>query len=478
MKRIIKAILVGAGNRGMTVYGQYALNFKDKLKFIAVAEPIKTRRIKFASIHNISSDMCFESWEQILNKEKLADVAFICTQDQMHVEPTVKALEKGYDVLLEKPMAHNLEGCIKIIKKVEETGRILGIAHVLRYTDFFSTIYNVINEGLLGKVVNISHRENVSWYHMAHSFVRGNWRNSEDSSPMILAKCCHDLDLLYWMVGEKPEKISSFGGLMHFRKANMPEGAPKYCVEGCPIEKSCLYYAPRIYIDIEPIVQILKYSNNHFLKFVANLRKNHKKTLKFLSSLIPALKRLIFWKEWPVEPIFSGQPEEREGDYSEQAKYQILSRSKYGKCVYKCDNDVVDHQVVNIEFENGVTANLIMHGFSEREGRTLRIDGTRATLIGKFRDSAQKITLYDHFTGLSKIIFTQELTMDASGHGGGDFLLIDAFIETLLDPSVKEPLTNARETLESHLMAFAAEGSRLGQKIINMKDFRKKSDDS
>ena len=478
LNNLIKAILIGAGNRGMTVYGQYALNFKEKLKFIAVAEPIKTRRIQFASLHNIPSDMCFESWEEILNKEKLADVAFICTQDQMHVEPTIKALEKGYNVLLEKPMAHNLEGCMKIIKKVEETERILGVAHVLRYTDFFSTIYNTIKEGLLGEIINISHRENVSWYHMAHSFVRGNWRNSEKSSPMILAKCCHDLDLLYWMVGKKPEKISSFGGLMHFRRENMPEGAPNYCVEGCPIEKDCLYYAPRIYIDIEPIVQILKYSNNRFLKFLANLRKDHKKILKYMSLLIPPIKRLIFWKEWPVEPIYSGQPEEKEGDYSDQAKYKLLRRSKYGKCVYKCDNNVVDHQIVNIEFENGVTTTLTMHGFSEREGRTLRIDGTKATLIGKFRDSAQKITLYDHFTGLNDVIFTQELTMDTSEHGGGNLLLIDAFIDTLLDPSVKEPLTNARETLESHLMAFAAEESRLGQKIIDMEDFRRKSDGS
>jgi len=476
LNNLIKAILIGAGNRGMTVYGQYALNFKEKLKFIAVAEPIKARRIQFASLHNISSDMCFETWEDLLSRERLADVAFICTQDQMHVEPTIKALEKGYNVLLEKPMAHNLEGCMKIIKKVEETGRILGIAHVLRYTNFFSTIYNAIKEGLLGKVVNISHRENVSWYHMAHSFVRGNWRNSENSSPMILAKCCHDLDLLNWMVGRKVEKVSSFGGLIHFQKENMPEGAPDYCVEGCPIEGSCLYYAPRIYIDIEPILQILKYSNSRFLKFLANLRKNHKKTLKFLSLLIPALKRLIFWKEWPVEPIYSGQPEEIEGDYSDQAKYEILRKSSYGKCVYKCDNNVVDHQTVSIEFENGVTSCLTMHGFSEREGRTIRIDGTKATLIGMFRDSAQKITLYDHFTGLNDTIFTQELTMDTSGHGGGDFLLVDAFIETLLNPSIKEPLTNARETLESHLMAFAAEESRLKQKTINMEDFRKKSE--
>ena len=460
----------------MTVYGQYALNFKEKLKFLAVAEPIKARREQFASLHNIPVEMCFKSWEEVLNKDKLADVAFICTQDQMHIQPAIKALEKGYNVLLEKPMAHTLEGCLKIVKKVEDSNQILGIAHVLRYTNFFSTIFNTIQEGLLGDLINISHRENVSWYHMAHSFVRGNWKNSETSSPMILAKCCHDLDLLYWLVGNKPKIISSFGSLKHFRKENMPKGAPNYCVKGCPIEDSCLYYAPRIYIDIEPILQEIKYSNNKFLKFLANLRKNHKKTLTRLSSLIPILKRLRYWREWPVEPLYSGQPEEIEEDYSDLAKINLLRRSPYGKCVYNCDNNVVDHQVVNIEFENGVTANLTMHGFSEREGRTLRIDGTKATLMGEFRDSGQKIVLYDHFNGTEKIIFSQDLTMDASGHGGGDFLLIDAFLEALLNPAKIEPLTNAQETLESHLMAFAAEKSRLEGKTINMMEFREKSE--
>ena len=473
---MIKAILIGAGNRGMTVYGQYALKFKEKLKFVAVAEPIKVRREEFASIHDIPVEWCFESWEEILKKDKLADVAFICTQDQMHVEPTIKALEKGYNILLEKPMAHTLEGCLKIIKKVESTKQILGVAHVLRYTKFFSTIFNVIQEGLLGEIINISHRENVSWYHMAHSFVRGNWRNSETSSPMILAKCCHDLDLLYWVVDSKPKTISSFGSLKHFRKENTPKGAPNYCVEGCPIEDSCLYYAPRIYIDIEPIIQEIKYSQNKFLKFLANLRKNHKKTLTRLSSLISILKRLRYWRDWPVEPLYSGQPEEIEEDYSDQAKFNLLRRSDYGKCVYNCDNNVVDHQVVNIEFENGVTANLTMHGFSEREGRTLRIDGTKATLMGEFRDSGQKLVLYDHFNGEEKIIFSQDLTLDTSGHGGGDFSFIDAFIETLLNPSKMEPLTNARDTLESHFMAFAAEKSRLELKSIDMTEFREKSE--
>ncbi len=471
----IKAILIGAGNRGMTVYGKYALENKGKLRFVAVAEPISSRLERFAMLHNIPPELCFDTWEDLLTKEKFADVAFICTQDQLHIEPTIMALERGYHVLLEKPMAHTLDGCISITKKVEETGNILGIGHVLRYTGFFSTIYNTIRQGLLGEIINISHRENVSWYHMAHSFVRGNWRNIKESSPMILAKCCHDLDLLFWLVGSHPKSITSFGNLKHFKPENSPKGAPNFCVEGCPIEDSCLYYAPRIYIDIEPILQILNQSQIKYYKFVSNLRKNHPKFLKILSTIIKSLKPLVNWKDWPVKPMYLGQPEESLGDYSNEAKISILSRSSYGRCVYKCDNDVVDHQIVNIEFENGVTASLTMHGFSDREGRTLRIDGTKGTLIGEFGDSYQQIIIRDHYSHSEETIFKKNLSSDLSGHGGGDFILISKFIEALLDPNNPQPLTNARESIESHLMAFAADESRLNETVINMKNFRIKA---
>ena len=471
MENTISAILLGAGNRGMDYYGGYALKFPNKLKFVAVAEPVQFRKEKFARLHEIPLERTYNSWEEVLGEEKFADVAFVCTQDQMHVEPTLEALDKGYHVLLEKPMAHTLEGCIKIVKKVENTKRILGICHVLRYTNFFTTVKDTIQKGLLGNIVNISHRENVSWYHMAHSFVRGNWRNVDLSSPMILAKCCHDLDLLYWMVGDKPKKINSFGSLQHFTPSNAPKNSPNYCVEGCPIEKTCLYYAPRIYIDIIPIIQILEKSNQIGFKVLANLRKKHLRLITTLSRLIKLVRRLRYWREWPVAPLYSGLPEEAIEDYSDETKMEILKTSPYGRCVYKCDNDVVDHQVVNIEFENNATANLIMHGFSEREGRTLRIDGTKATLTGKFFDSGQEITLFDHFSGTKKVIFSQKITSDSSGHGGGDFALVDAFLETLHN-NKSQPLTSAYETLESHLMAFAANESRLHAKVIDMENFR------
>lgn len=472
MNTPIKAVLMGAGNRGMT-YGGYALKYPDKLNFVAVAEPIKRRREKFAQLHHISEDNIFNDWEELLIQNKLADVAVICTQDQMHTNPTITALEKGYDILLEKPMAHTLEDCLTIVQKAEETGRILGVCHVLRYTEFFNTIKKTIESGRLGKIINITHRENVAWYHYSHSYVRGEWANREISSPMILAKCCHDLDLLYWFVNDIPAKISSTGGLSHFIRQNAPEGAPDYCVEGCPIEDSCLYYAPRIYIDIEPIIQIVQKSNKRFYKFLMKLRKDHVKFLTFLAKIVPPLKRLRYWRDWPVNYLY----EEEEEDYSDETKRRILKRSPYGKCVYQSDNNVVDHQLVQINFSNGVTASLTMHGFSESEGRTLRIDGTKGTLRGRFMSFGETITFYDHYTGEKEKIFQKELDVSGAQHGGGDYKLLDAFIETLTTKE-SSSLTNAREAIESHMMAFAADEARLHEKMVNMDMYHKKLKDT
>ncbi len=470
----VTAVLLGAGRRGFHVYGNYATKNKKKLKFIAVAEPIQKRRENFAKLHEIPPNRCFERWEDLLSKEKLADVAFICTQDQIHTEPTLLALNKGYHVLLEKPMSNRLVDCIKIVQKVEDTGRILGVSHVLRYADFFLTIFKIIKSKLLGDIVNISQRENISWYHMAHSYVRGPWSKVEKSSPIILAKACHDLDLLYCMVGCLPKKISSFGSLLYFNPENAPKGAPKYCLEGCPNKNICNYYAPRTYIDIIPIIQIIQKGKNKLYKLIGNLRKNHTKLLTFLAKIIPPFRRLRYWSEWPVYYLYTDQEE----DYSDEAKMKILKTSPYGRCVYYCNNDVADHQVVNIEFENGVTANFTLHGFSEKEGRTLRIDGTQATLVGEFHDAYKKLTLYNHYTGKKKVILNKKLSFRTVEHGGGDPKLIDAFLESIINPSIKQPLTSARECLESHLMAFAAYESRIKGTVINMEDFRKKSERS
>jgi predicted dehydrogenase len=255
MEKPITAVLVGAGNRGR-LYGRYALKNPRKLAFSSVAEPIENRLERFSRQHGIPRERRFRHWKALLEQNRLADAAFICTQDQMHTEATLRALERGYHVLLEKPMATTLDDCLRIVTKAREKRQFLAICHVLRYTEFFSTIHNIIHQGLLGRMVSVQHAENIAWYHFSHSYVRGEWANRRLSAPVILAKCCHDLDLLYWLVGSMAARISSFGNLLHFRRENAPENGPAFCVEGCPIEDSCLYYAPRLYIDIVPIEQI------------------------------------------------------------------------------------------------------------------------------------------------------------------------------------------------------------------------------
>ena len=227
----VTAVVIGAGQRGADVYAAYALNFPNELKIVGVAEPLDDRRAEFAKLHGISDENCFNTWEELLGKERFADCALVCTQDKMHYGPVMRALELGYDVLCEKPMSPDRDELLAMGQKAADTGRILSIAHVLRYSPFFVKIKELIDEGAIGDLMTIQHIESVGYWHMAHSFVRGNWRSSKETSPMILAKCCHDMDILLWLAGSRCKSVSSFGSLKHFKAENAPKGAAKYCLE-------------------------------------------------------------------------------------------------------------------------------------------------------------------------------------------------------------------------------------------------------
>jgi predicted dehydrogenase len=294
------------------------------------------------------------------------------------------------------------------------------VCHVLRYTAFFAKLHEIIASGRLGEVVTVEHRENVVYWHMAHSFVRGNWRNSQLESPMILAKCCHDMDILFWNLGPV-SRLNSFGSLIHFQKSEAPPGATTRCTDGCPAAGDCPFYAPRIYLGS--------------------------------------------YTGWPVSVISE--------DSSLEARRHALETGPYGRCVYACDNDVVDHQTVNMEFANGATGVLFMHGHSHEEGRTMRYDGTRATLRGKFGYGfGENIEIHDHLTGQ---IEQADVQTASSGHGGGDEGIMTAFVRALHDP--RTALTTAREALESHLMAFAAEEARVDGSVVTMDDFRRRAEE-
>jgi predicted dehydrogenase len=464
MTKPVRLMLFGAGNRGADAYGAYALRHPDQVNFIAVADPDPVRREKFAQAHQIRPEHQFTTWQETLQVGKIADAVVDATQDELHHDSAVAALQAGYDMLLEKPIAPTLAQTLDIIRTAEANDRTLVICHVLRFTDFFQKVNEIIKSGRLGQVVNISHSENVSYFHMAHSYVRGNWRNTDIAAPMILAKCCHDLDLLYWWMDDKPKTLSSAGNLLWYRPEHAPEGAPDRCTDGCPIADTCPFYAPRIYRDNVPIKIAVSKSDRPLLQSIGKLTLNAPKFAKALSAVIPPLKTLTSYSGWPRNTI-TDHPE------SDEAVMEALRTGPYGRCVYHCDNNVVDHQVVEITFKNGITATLTMQGHSDEEGRSLRVDGSQASLFGKFSYSQAWLEVREHLTGaVERFRFPSEVDQ-TSGHGGGDAGLMHHFVQVMRGEV--PPLTSARDSLESHLMAFAAEESRLKNKTVDMAEWEK-----
>jgi predicted dehydrogenase len=461
-----RVLLIGAGNRGAEVYGEWILNHPELLKITAVAEPIDSRRGRLAEKHRIPGHHCYQDWQQALKGPKIADAAIITTQDALHTQPALKALETGYDVLLEKPMAPTLAECVTLVQAAETQGRLLQIAHVLRYTDFFQEIHHQVHSGELGQVITVSHRENVSAWHMAHSFVRGNWRRSDQSSPMILAKSCHDLDILYWILNTKVTSISSIGSLLHFRSENAPEGAPERCTDGCPAAETCPFYAPMLYQDLEPILLGLSSALQPGIRLTGRLMRSVPGLMRVASSFLPVLRQLTDFSGWP-RSIITEHPTDS------AAIQEAMETGPYGRCVYRSDNDVVDHQIVLMEMEDGVSVSFTMHGHSFEEGRTIRIDGSNATLLGKFGWNKTFIEVHQHRGGgVKRIDFPNNI--EGGGHGGGDDGLMQAFVHGL-DRTGGESLSDARSALESHLLAFAAEQARKTNSVIDFSAFRREA---
>ncbi|WP_040978629.1 Gfo/Idh/MocA family protein [Oceanobacillus jeddahense] len=409
-----KAILIGAGDRGARAYAPYALNYPNELQIVSVADPNDERRNRVKIEHELEESVCYTSWEALLQEDKKADVAIICTLDRFHYQPTMKALEKGYHVLLEKPMSPDPKECIDMEATAAKYQRQLTICHVLRYTEFWSTIKKVIERGDIGNVASIQLNENVEIMHMSHSFVRGNWSNKEKSSPMILQKSCHDMDIINFVMGKQCERISSYGSLMHFRKENKPKGAPKRCLDGCPIEQECPFHAGRYYLG----------EGRGWAK-------------KFTE------------------------------DHTNEGIIKALQETDYGKCVYQADNNVVDHQVVNMEFEDGATATFSMSGFTREQTRMVQIMGTKGEIRGNMADN--RISVYDFSTKRESII---KFSKPIGGHGGGDNNIVRTFLHDIDHYGEQESISSAATSLRSHLMAFAAEESRLNHgQSIHIDDF-------
>lgn len=402
----VTALVVGAGNRGCA-YSAYSRAHPDKLKIVAVGEPREAIRQEFTKAFGVEQQ--FAGWEEAAAQPKLADIALITTQDQMHKEPAIAFARLGYHILLEKPMAVTEEDCEAIVAACEESGVMLAVCHVLRYAPVNRLIKRLIEDGTIGDLVNIQHTEPVGFFHFAHSYVRGNWRREASSSFSLLTKSCHDVDLIrYWM--DRPcTRVSSFGSLLHFRKEKKPAVAADHCVD-CPLTvQQCAFNAR-------------KYATSWFGETVM--------------------------RDAGVDDI-----------------EEALRVSPYGRCVYNCDNDVVDHQVVNFEFAGGVTASFTMVAFTEKlcVRRTV-VHGTRGELTC---DDGESVMHFDFATGQKKRLM-EETAHAHWGHGGSDYYTIATFVDAVAkkDPSLLP--TRGRDALRSHLLTFAAERARRTGTVLSV----------
>ena len=406
----ITAVVLGAGSRG-TTYASYAKAHPEEVRIVAVAEPRADRRNMLADELNIPDHNRFATWQELLDRPRMADCAFVCTLDDDQTAPAGKAMELGYHLLLEKPMSNTEEECRTIVETARRTGRKLAVCPVLRYTPFFLTLKSLIDKGEIGEVTTINQIENVGYWHQAHSFVRGNWRTVRETSPMLLQKSCHDMDIIIWLMEKNCERVQSFGSLRHFAPDNVPEGAPDRCLDGCPHAESCPYYAPRLYMDMSRT-------------------------------------------GWPVDVITT--------DLSAEGRRKALEEGPYGRCVYRCDNDVVDRQVVNLEFEGGAVATFTMTGLSADFSRQLKIFGTKGQIEA---DMGTGEIVLQRF-GEGKKTVPLDTGTETSGHGGGDFGIIRDFLRILREGG--ESRTGAEVSLQSHLICFAAERSRLNHIVVEL----------
>ena len=405
----VSMVVIGAGQRG-TGYARWARRHPDRAVVVGVAEPREARRTRLAAEHGIAAQNVAADWRQLAGRGRLADAVLICTQDRMHAGPAEAFAALGYHILLEKPMAPDEAACRRIVAAVEEAGVMLAVGHVMRYTSYTRAVKQVVEGGQLGDIMSVQHLEPLGFWHQAHSYVRGNWRRADLAASMLMAKSCHDLDWLAYILGRVPLRVASFGSLTHFTAANRPAGAADRCV-ACSVEASCPYSAPRLYRGL--------------------------------------LDRGEY--RWPLSAVIE--------DFSPGALDEALRDGPYGRCVYACDNDVVDHQVVALEFPGATTATFTMTAFSKAADRHTRLFGTRGELIG----DGQTIRVYDFLTRAERLITPPAAgaMTAADGHGGGDAGLMDAFTAAVATGNRELISSGPRESLASHLAVFAAERARL-----------------
>ena len=425
MKAPVTFAIAGFGDRGST-YASMEKQFPDKMKVVAVADLDPAKVEKARNLYHIPEENCFSSAEEMLEKDRLADVMVVSTMDRQHVGHAIPALRKGYHILLEKPISPELSKCRELLEVASQCPGKIIVCHVLRYTVFYNTLKDLIQRGRIGDVVAICANENVGYWHQAHSFVRGNWRNSTQTSPMILQKSCHDMDILTWLLGKRCKAVSSFGSTQLFKPERAPEGAALRCLDGCKVKDTCPFDAEKIYIT------------------------SPKTGLATGDSWISSVLSV---------------------EHTLESTYKALREGPYGRCVYHCDNDVVDHQQTNLLMEDGSTISFTMCAFTENCYRTFKAMGTKGELEADMKSNLIHVRVFGQE---EEIIDVGKLSSDLKGHGGGDSGIVEDFLNMLLtDSQPNQRTTTLEHSMESHFIALAAEESRLaGGKVIHLETFK------
>lgn len=414
MKRPLKTIIVGGGHRSLT-YAQLAELESDKMEIVGVADPDDHRRNSIAQRFGIPPERCFNTAEELACVPKFADAVINGTMDHIHIETTIPLLEAGYDVLLEKPFAVNEDEARALVETAERCGRKVMVCFVLRYAPFYRKIKDLILSDEIGEIISIQTCEYVSYHHMSTSHVRGKWNNSEKChSSMLLAKCCHDLDIMMWLMGDNhPLFVSSFGSNVQFVKEKAPAESGTRCLVDCPLVDECLYSAKRLYID-------------------------HPDR----------------WSFYVWDAL------ESKNNPTIEDKINLLKTSPYGVCAYKSDNNVVDHQSVNVMFQNGATGTHNMVGGTSYGTRTIHITGTKGVIKGDFEKGKFTLSKIDPRPGCEHDDTEFDLRIDNDTHGGGDLDLVRDFVAYARGENPSVSCTNIHDSLAGHLVVFLADKSR------------------
>lgn len=421
MCKQITVSILGVGQRGASCYGEPMFDMKDKYKIVSLCDSDVEKLNKYKKHFGIPDECVFDNDDEFF-KERRSDLLIIATLDDSHVALAKRAIPLGYDILLEKPISNKLSELIELRELAKECHSFIMVCHVLRYTWANRTIMEVINSGRLGKLIHIDHTEQIAHWHFVHSYTRGNWRNTAFSAPMIMAKSCHDLDLLQQYAGSKCKSLSSVGNLTWFKKENAPDGSADRCVE-CKFCDSCPYSAKYRYIDL----------------WKADNKPQY----------------------WPYN-VLSLEP------LSESVLEKAIRDGQYGRCVYKCDNNVVDHQSVMMTFENGINATFNVTAFTKNMGRisVFRFSG------GELLYEEEKGTIIEKPFRGENVVHSASDKEDVMMHGGGDIGMINALYATLSGEKNAAD-TSLENSIESHIMAIAAEDSRVSDgKVVLLKDYR------